>query len=630
MLSIAFIIIIGICTAPVKASPLYDNVGWFDLPDEARLALRVLGYNGYRWDNCQEVWSSTAWWSDMSSTERQAAQVLGWTGESWDNHDADDHYCNRTGEPRGEGPDSNPDNSDGGGDTGAPTFAPEVESESEEPELTPSPTEAPERETEPEPEPTPRPAKNNNEDDDDDNDDNSKDDDQVADNSDTDDTTGDDTGGGDGTGDSAADDDDPGDLNVPPMVRNQICQSSSNSLPHMAGRWRDGFPNDSTPTALCNNRISLEENGDLCVEGRATFQQLVDFLDGGTMYATSSSSVSINGLMMSGQGNLALAGDWRYIYDFVNSYTVNGERFLFTNTQDLMDNIFLASRGTIDGFCLDSSIMEGPPAFRLVIEPNIPFDLQADAGDVQEATIVYISAYLLTIETHIAEDDSSLAREPVINVEGLLDDISNFLFGEDGGDNLNMPNDPSFIEDLSGTAASFGLLRYIQNQGVYSTRTLINGIYEGDDNWFTNEQIQMDTQWSVFVDMVDSGWFNDNPPPTFDLILAVRHIRANGSSRGCWKEDTAAIAIGSPVRAVDDNESYAAKVLEGIESFGGKISLHYGKRSPRNVGIRRAALRTYEECGIEMDVDPVRCVHPSCRRTEVIEPFEWPAEYYDV
>lgn len=600
VLSIVFLLILRICTDPTDASPLYDDVGWFDLPDEAQLALKILGYNGYRWDNCQEVWSSTAWWSDMSGTERRAAQVLGWTGESWDNHDANDHYCNRTGEPRGEGPDSNTNNDDGG--DSPPTPAPEVE-----PEEPSSPT---------------KKDKNDNEDDDDNGDD------QAGDN-DTDDATGDDLASDDDTGDSA-EDDDQGDLDFPPIVRNQICQNSANSMPHMAGRWRDGFPNDSTPTALCNNRISLEDNGELCVEGRATFQQLVEFLGGDAIYATSSSSVTVNGLMMSGQGNLALAGDWRYIYDFVNSYTVNGERFSFTNTQELMDNIFLASRGTIDAFCLDSSIMQGPPAFRLVVEPNIPFQLQADATNIQEATIVYISAYLLTIEYHIAEDDSTLAQDPETNEEELLDDIRDFLFGEDGGGNPSMPNDPSFIEDLSGTAASFGLLRYIQSQGVYSTRTLINGIYEGDDNWFTNEQIQMDTQWSVFVDMVDSGWFNDNPPPTFDLILAVRHIRANGNSRGCWKEDTAAIAIGSPVRAVDDNENYAAQVLEGIESFGGKITLHYGKRSPRNVNIRRAALRTYEECGIEMDVDPVRCVHPSCRRTEAIEPFEWPAEYYDV
>lgn len=292
--------------------------------------------------------------------------------------------------------------------------------------------------------------------------------------------------------------------------------------------------------------------------------------------------------------------------------------------------MFLASRGTIDGFCLDRSITQGPPAFQLAIEANEPFNLRADAAHIQDATIVYISAYLLTIEYHTDEDADALDEEPATDAEGLLGDIQDFFLGEDGGDSSLVPNDPSIIEDLAGTAASFGLLRYIQDQGVFSTRTLINGIYEGDDNWFTNEQIQMDTHWSVFIDMVDSGWFDDNPPPSFDLILAVRHIRANENSRGCWKEDTAAIAIGSPVRAVDDKENYAAQVLNDIESFGGKITLHFGKRNPSNADIRRAALKTYAECGIEMDVTPVRCIHPACRRTEAIASFEWPVEYYDV
>lgn len=95
-----------------------------------------------------------------------------------------------------------------------------------------------------------------------------------------------------------------------------------------------------------------------------------------------------------------------------------------------MDRMFLASRGTIDGFCLDRSITQGPPAFQLAIEANEPFNLRADAAHIQDATIVYISAYLLTIEYHTDEDADALDEEPATDAEGLLGDIQDFFLEE--------------------------------------------------------------------------------------------------------------------------------------------------------------------------------------------------------
>lgn len=218
-LALSILLFLGtLRSAEAGGSPWYDDVGWFDLPDDAQDALKLLGYNGYRWDNCQSVSSDTMWWREFSDSERDAAEVLGWTADSWDNHDGST-FCSVTGEPRGEGPNNN-NNNDNDNNGEEPGPRPD--------EPTPSPIASPTDRPSASPVESP-PGKNDKE-----GKDNKEDEDEEE----------------NGDGDS---------INTPNILINvnQICQASANSMPHMAGRWRDGFPNDSLPTALCNNRILM-------------------------------------------------------------------------------------------------------------------------------------------------------------------------------------------------------------------------------------------------------------------------------------------------------------------------------------------------------------------------------------
>ena len=68
--------------------------------------------------------------------------------------------------------------------------------------------------------------------------------------------------------------------------------------------------------ALCNGPISLEDNGDICVIGRVTFAQIQQGCDC-TIWTPSSSTINVNGLLVSGQGSIGLATQWKYIFEFV-------------------------------------------------------------------------------------------------------------------------------------------------------------------------------------------------------------------------------------------------------------------------------------------------------------------------
>ena len=410
--------------------------------------------------------------------------------------------------------------------------------------------------------------------------------------------------------------------NVPGGTR--TCMRDPDSIPHLAGRWNDGFPSDTLPTPLCNGLVFIQGNGDICADGRVTYQQILDALDGDVFYVPSSSTVSVQGLMITGQGNVGLGPTWRYFNDFVSSYTIEG--VTYNGGPAITDRTFAASMGTIDSFCLDASIREGPEYFEVSVDRYAPFDLQANAREIEDATAVYITFLSMTVEYHTALREGDFdPNDLILPVEedlgdGLFDGIATLLEPEN-------PNDLPFPRNIPGAFSALGLLRSFQQPGIYATRNFPNGQYDGDLVYAAMEQIQIDTEWTTFLSMVDEGFFEDNPPP-IGLVVAVKHIFANGNSNGCWKEETAGIAMAVPIGSAEDVEDYSTQVYEAIARRGGTLTLHFGKRMPANREIIRAALSKLESCGVQTNVNPVRCLHPICRRTDRVDNFEWPAEYY--
>jgi len=98
--------------------------------------------------------------------------------------------------------------------------------------------------------------------------------------------------------------------------------------------------------------------------------------------------------------------------------------------------------------------------------------------------------------------------------------------------------------------------------------------------------------------------------------------------RVCWRQDAAPIVLGRPTRTVDDIENYAAQILIVVDKKQTRSFHHSQFRKSSNA--KSIYFKCYTLRSVELDIDPVRCVHPNCRRTKQPTPFEWPEEYYEV
>lgn len=444
-------------------------------------------------------------------------------------------------------------------------------------------------------------------------------------------------------------------VNDKQIVRNQETNDThcliASEEPNSANRWMAGFPASLKPTAICNGHITLQENGDICVEGRVTFQQIMDHCNC-PIWTTSSSTVSINGLLTSGQGSVSMGTQWKYIYDFVTSYRINGTDYTATPGSAL-EHTFVASYGTVDAYCLDKSIREGPAYYEMDIAVY-PRQLQVDASEIQDATTLFISCYALTVEYYRAIDAENAEALDILDGTGgafgldaprligdAIEEILDMFGGSDDApanatSNVAGDNDedselssPGFIAGLPGYFPVLGLLRAVNLPGVYRTSSFVNGLYDGD-SIKPSEQIHFETSWKTFLSLVEDGFFQDNKPP-LQMFVSIRRMTSDSNSKGCWTEDTAGIVMGAPSRAVDYLEDYADLVHEAIMNRDSRMTLHFGKRVPRNPAIVQTALDTLESCGVTIDLeDPaVRCIHPNCHRRVETASWSWPSEYYN-
>ena len=142
------------------------------------------------------------------------------------------------------------------------------------------------------------------------------------------------------------------------------CRGDSNrNLNHMFSLWESDFPDllnsngtsltdNDPPPALCEGTVTVDnDSGDICVTGRVTYDHLQTALHTAMVFQPAAQTVSVNGHLIAGSGNVVLGPKVHYLYDFITSYTING------NTKkagsDIVDDMLVASRGTIDGFCMD-------------------------------------------------------------------------------------------------------------------------------------------------------------------------------------------------------------------------------------------------------------------------------------
>ncbi|KAL7575134.1 hypothetical protein ACA910_000500 [Epithemia clementina (nom. ined.)] len=61
----------------------YVDYDWDELPDVAKKAAAVLGYNKQTWDDDEESEFDDYSWKELNQEQQQAAAILGYDEKSW-------------------------------------------------------------------------------------------------------------------------------------------------------------------------------------------------------------------------------------------------------------------------------------------------------------------------------------------------------------------------------------------------------------------------------------------------------------------------------------------------------------------------------------------------------------------
>jgi len=390
---------------------------------------------------------------------------------------------------------------------------------------------------------------------------------------------------------------------------------SARLVNHQNGLWSDGFPlaaSSQGKKALCDGTVT-ETATEICVDGRVTYRQLREAI-GRPSRRPASDTVSLNGHLLTGSGNVVLGAEANYLYDYVTSYTVNGTVYQADdNSTNMVDNLFVASRGTIDAVCLDKDRF-APPEVRYYSTSHGVYWKGLFGGvnmdKVATANALFVSSKLIVTESYEEKDSAPFLG----GIGGLLNGAVSFFGGLA----------PSFVLRILPLLGFLGFFRLFVF-GTTSTERFPHPVPAPDPRV---ENTQVDTAWDTLIAAMRDGLFVTAGVPLYFNIY-IKRISV-GDGKACWNTDAAAIDVQAP-------EGFAGRIDDFVEDIytalqvHGPVSMHMGKRfAPGGSNLLEAALNHYEsECGVELDVVPENCLHPACtRRNEIVE-FNYPDAYYE-
>ena len=381
----------------------------------------------------------------------------------------------------------------------------------------------------------------------------------------------------------------------------ETCREGKIKLPHTQNHWQDDFVIDDKPEALCEGSLTVAADGEICITGRLSYRQIAEKV-GRPIRSPAADSISINGHLISGSGNVVLGREAGFLYDYVTKYTVGDTEF--TAGANIADMTFAASRGLITGVCLDKSFAQDPEIYAISHDFWLPGN--ADEEKLQEANIIYASIYSVVAEYHKPS-----------NLSPIFGTITNSLIEFAAG---IVPGQVFKYIPLLGFTGIFRLFVI----GSVSTELFPQAITAPST---IVEDVQIDTEWSTLIAAMGDGLFTDDKVPLYFGVL-IKRIEASDTSIGCWKVPTASIDIQAPMGQGDKLDKYIKEdVLPALQARG-TVGLHMGKRLDDGSDVLKAALNKYEACGVEMNVVPDKCYHPACTRSSSLTGFEYPAEYY--
>lgn len=383
----------------------------------------------------------------------------------------------------------------------------------------------------------------------------------------------------------------------------ETCRQGANKLPHQQNLWQDDFPINEKPEALCEGSVVVKTDGEICITGRVSYAQLAEKV-GRPIRAPASGTISVQGHLISGTGNVILGSESGFVYDYVTSYSIGDTTY--TAGPDIANNLFAASKGLITGVCFDKSFAKDEEFYAISHDIWLPGG--ADETKFTEANVIYASFYSVVAEYHKAT-----------NLGPFFGTITNTLV------TFAASLIPGFLFRFLPLVGATGIARYFV-AGSMSTASFPQPLQAPDT---IVADIQIDTEWSTLMSAMSDGLFTDDMVPLYFGVL-IKKIEASATSNGCWKTTAAAIDIQAPPGWGNRLDKYVNDEVFPALKARGNVTIHMGKRLDSGSAILKSAMDVYGACGVELDLTPENCYHPACTRsaTGMLTGFEYPNEYY--
>ena len=381
----------------------------------------------------------------------------------------------------------------------------------------------------------------------------------------------------------------------------ETCRTGKNKLPHQQNHFQEGFLIDDKPEALCEGSVTIAADGEICITGRVSYRQLSEKV-GRPIRSPAADSISVNGHLITGSGNVVLGREAGFLYDYVTKYFIDGVEF--TAGTDIADQTFTASRGLITGICLDASFAQDEETY--AITHDIWYPTNVDEEQIADANVIYASSYSIVAEyykpTNLGPFFGTITNSLITFAAGIV---------------------PAFVFNIVPLLGLTGIFRLFV-VGSVSTKDFPQGITAPD---VVVEDVQIDTEWSTLLAAMEDGLFTEERVPLYMGVL-IKRIEASEASNGCWKVPAASIDIQAPKGQGAKLDKYINdEVLPALKSRG-TVGLHMGKRIDNGSDLLKTALETYAACGVEMNLAPAKCYHTACTRTSELTGFEYPVEFY--
>lgn len=229
------------------------------------------------------------------------------------------------------------------------------------------------------------------------------------------------------------------------LASSTICRDNRSLLPHQNGLWNGDFPiEDNDAIALCEGTITVQDSGEICIDGRVSYGQLADAIDK-PIFAPASRTISVTGHLITGSGNLVLGSEAKFVQDFITKVTVDGQEYIVANNHtstsgkfdtnvfsksssfenstttvagNLTDTLLGASRGTIDGVCFSSDIAQDNSYYKISQKSWAPGNV--DKSEIENANFIYGSKFRVVAEYNEVTDAPLISANPLMTFFNLI------------------------------------------------------------------------------------------------------------------------------------------------------------------------------------------------------------------